>query len=211
MRRPLARGLGFGLAASGPAWAGLYGSPPAPDDPVSRRRPVPTVVVGPGADGAVVPTGPRLALSGITEFKAAFLSRSTPVTEAEQVFVDAALALQPARCAVRGWCSPWWMAGGKPAIRTVQHARCASPFCKRRDNIAASETDRRKRPPAHAAFHRGHVTRVFDHDLAAGALGDELVGCFHRCTHRLDGPAAHCPMPAGRGCGRKSSQPACDE
>lgn len=45
---------------------------------------------------------------------------------AEQVFVDAALALQPARCAVGAGAAVVDLAGGKPAVR--HHAsRCSTP------------------------------------------------------------------------------------
>src|SRR3954453_693426 len=48
------------LRASG-EW-GLTGTPPTPDDLESAPWPVPTrCPVGPGTDGAVVPTGPQLA------------------------------------------------------------------------------------------------------------------------------------------------------
>lgn len=101
---------------------------------------------------------------------------------AEQVFVDAALALQPARCAVGAGAAVVDLAGGKPAVRHRQHAAALGRFVSqlRRDQTHCGIGDRSaKRPPAHAAFHRGHV-EVFDHDLAIGArqLGGELVGCF---------------------------------
>ncbi len=122
---------------------------------MSRHGPVPTVV-------AQVPIGPWSAdhdIRPVTEIQSSVSVAVDYLADyrAEQVFVDAALALQPARCAV-GAVQPWWIwleANQRSAISTPLRP-FVSPAAARPSHCGIGDRSA-KRPPAHAAFIAAHV------------------------------------------------------
>jgi hypothetical protein len=154
----------------------------------------------------------------VTEIKR---SVSVPVDDltsewADQVFVDPALADQPARRAARLGASVVDLAGRKPAMRHCEHRAMAGGLVgELRPDRAHCGIGHRpaKRPPTHTAFH-GLQIKVFDHDVAIAAcqLSGELMGGFPTQVHA---PAVQpgqlgfrCRWPRDPGMRRESSRPA---
>jgi hypothetical protein len=189
MRRPLA-GLGFGLAASGPAWAGSYrcsagtSCSGAGAMACTHRGGGPGYRWGRGPDWTT--TGVIRPVTEITSSIDITIHRFTR-DWTDQVFVDAALTLQAAWCAVGQVAAVVDLAGREPAIRHDQGTAMPHGLVRqhRRNQSHGGIRDRpAKRPPAHTAFHRGHIEILY-HDLTVGArqLGSELVGSFPPQMH----------------------------
>src|SRR5208337_2169543 len=132
--------------------------------------------------------GPDWTTTGVirpvTEIKRSIAISVNVLTSewAHQLLVDVPLTDQPARRAVRLNAAVVDLARWEPAIHHRQRRAVTGGLVGqlRLDRTHRGIRNRpAKRPPAHTAFHGGHV-EVFDHDVAIAArqLGGELVGGF---------------------------------